>query len=288
MATIGEADVVPAIEKLGHYEILETLGQGGFGVVVKARDTKLGRYVALKIPRAAVCSKVKREKRFAREARLVAMLSHPAIVPIFETGSEGSMLFIASAFCDGGTLAGGFQDLKKSISPTVAAKIVSRLAEAVQHAHVRGVVHRDLKPGNVLLHFDGADPQGNADAVIAALRITDFGLAKFEASDQTLTRTGATIGTPAYMSPEQARGAPNEVGPASDIYGLGAILYELLTGKPPILEDSHVATMRAIETKTPPGPRPYQSRCLPRSGRNLPEVPGEKAQASIRGCPTAA
>ncbi len=154
-------------------------------------------------------------------------------------------------------MRGWFSDSQKSISPAIAAKIVSRLAEAVQHAHVRGVVHRDLKPGNILLHFDGVDPQGKTDAVIAALRITDFGLAKFEASDQTLTQTGATIGTPAYMSPEQARGASNEIGPASDIYGLGAILYELLTGKPPILEDSHVATMRAIETKIPPGPHQF-------------------------------
>lgn len=268
MATIGEADVVPAIEQLGHYEILETLGQGGFGVVVKAHDTKLGRYVALKIPRAAGLFEGETRERFAREARLVAMLSHPAIVPIYETGSEGSILFIASAFCDGGTLAGWFAGSEKTISPTASAKIVSRLAEAVQHAHARGVVHRDLKPGNVLLHFDGADPQGNMDAVINALRITDFGLAKFEASDQTLTRTGATIGTPAYMSPEQARGASNEVGPASDIYGLGAILYELLTGKPPILEDSHGATMRAIETSTPLGP----DRINPAVSRDLAAI----------------
>jgi tetratricopeptide (TPR) repeat protein/tRNA A-37 threonylcarbamoyl transferase component Bud32 len=224
-------------------------------VVVKARDAKLGRYVALKIPRESVFFEPESRERFTREARLVAMLAHPAIVPIFETGADGPFTFIASAFCDGGTLSRWFAEHEKKIEPDLAARIVERLAEAVQHAHLRGVIHRDLKPGNVLLDFGGGQPTDDGEKLIEALRITDFGLAKFESNDQTLTREGATIGTPAYMSPEQARGAVDEIGSRSDIYSLGAILYELLTGIPPIVRDSHVATMRAIESEEPPSPR---------------------------------
>ncbi len=243
-------------DSIGHYEVVETLAAGGFGIVVKARDTKLGRIVALKIPRIeSLLSGPDARARFAREARLVAMLGHPAIVPVYEAGADGPLLFIASAFCDGGTLGHWFHDQGRQIAPDTAAQITARLAEAVQHAHARGVIHRDLKPGNVLLHFGDQDPGSRQATVVNALRIADFGLARFMRSDQAMTQTGATIGTPAYMSPEQARGAVDEIGEAADIYALGAILYELLTGRPPIVGESNLATMRAIETETPVPPR---------------------------------
>ncbi len=246
----------PTPKQLGHYEVLETLARGGFGVVLKARDTKLGRLVALKIPRLeSLMSGAKSRERFVREARLVAMLGHPAIVPVYETGADGSILFIASAFCNGGTLGHWYRDRQKKIDPQLAARIVARLAEGVQHAHARGVIHRDLKPGNVLLHFaDGEQTEATGDDLVDALRIADFGLARFTASDQQMTQTGATIGTPAYMSPEQARGLVNQIDERSDIYALGAILYELLAGKPPILGESNLATMRAVETEVPVSP----------------------------------
>ncbi len=246
-----------ATDTIGPYEVLETIGQGGFGVVVKARDRRLGRLVALKIPRPeSVVAGSNGRGRFAREARLVAMLGHPAIVPVYETGSDGQILYIASAFCNGGTLGQWLRGQDRKIAPRLATQIVARLSEAIQHAHVRGVIHRDLKPGNVLLHFDQQDLETRGDqAVVRALRVADFGLAKFAAANQTMTQSGATIGTPAYMSPEQARGAINEIGVGSDIYALGAILYELLTGQLPILGESNVATMRAIETKIPPSPQ---------------------------------
>ncbi len=237
---------------IGNYRVLETVARGGFGIVLKARDPKLDRIVALKIPRleAWIGSEEARE-RFAREARLVAMLGHPAIVPVYESGSDGPFLFIASAFCNGGTLGQWFQDRDRSVHPLQAASMASRLAAAVQHAHAHGVIHRDLKPGNVLLHFDHGVSRETDAAIPDALRITDFGLARSTFSTQELTQTGATIGTPAYMSPEQCRGDARQIGVASDIYALGAILYELLAGRPPHVGQSNLATMRAVEKDAP-------------------------------------
>ena len=288
-APVGTGDST-SLKQLGHYEMLETLGEGGFGVVVKARDTKLGRLVALKIPKLDLFSPNEESReRFAREARLVAMLSHPAIVPIFETGADGPFIFIASAFCNGGTLSQWFAERDKRVAPDLAAAIVERMAEAVQHAHLRGVIHRDLKPGNVLFDFGSESKTDEGGKLIAALRITDFGLAKFDSNDQTMTRTGATIGTPAYMSPEQARGAVAEIGTRADIYSLGAILYELLTGTPPIVRESHMATMRAIASDNPQPLRRSNSaippdlqaiclKCLEKDPRHRYQQAGELAE----------
>lgn len=241
--------------RIGRFEILRELGQGGFGVVLLALDPILQRQVALKVPKPdALVSKTART-RFEREARAAAMLSHPAIVPLFETELYGPIQYIAFGFVPGESLA-AFLNRHQSLEPHLAAGIVARLAEAVEHAHQRGVVHRDLKPGNVLLAYMDQDKRFSDDELLASLRIADFGLAKFSDSDSAgLTREGALLGTPSYMSPEQARGQDQEVGPSSDTYGLGAILYELLTGRPPFREESDLATLRAVERDPPVSPR---------------------------------
>lgn len=253
-AALADGETSEEFRRLGHYELLEMVGQGGFAVVYAARDTKLGRKVALKIPRIHSLDEDKEvRERFAREARLIAMLSHPGILPVFETGSDGPFIYIATAWCSGGNLADWRAQQRLPADHLLAARITARLAEAVQHAHARGVIHRDLKPGNVLLEKKCA-PEGCETELIDSLRIADFGLARLSADDSAMTRTGATIGTPAYMSPEQARGATSEIGPTTDVYALGAILYELLTGKPPIVGSSNVATLRAIESQQPKAP----------------------------------
>jgi tetratricopeptide (TPR) repeat protein/tRNA A-37 threonylcarbamoyl transferase component Bud32 len=240
-------------ESLGRFEIQSVLGQGGFARVFLARDPHLNRQVALKVPLPNSLNDEAARKRFEREAQAAAILSHPAIVPIFETGKVGPISYIAFGYCPGTNLSQWFADQQGDISPRVAAEIVAKIAEATEHAHQRGIVHRDLKPGNVLLEHSGTtDSEALAAQDIADhVRIADFGLARFEASqEETLTIEGAVVGTPAYMSPEQARGEAN-VGPASDIFSLGAMLYELLTGERPFKKETHLATLRAIENSEP-------------------------------------
>ena len=225
------------------------MGQGGFARVFLARDPQLDRRVALKVPRPETLVDDSARLRFQREAKAAAMLSHPAIVPIYESGSVGPVNFIAFAYCPGKTLAEWISARGPSITTRAAARTVARLADAVEHAHQRGVVHRDLKPANVLI--DGAHSDDIADSV----RIADFGLAKGHTEqDQTVTLTGSIVGTPAYMSPEQARG-DQQITSATDVYSLGVILYELLTGQRPFARATHLATLRAIESDEPPAPR---------------------------------
>ena len=234
--------------RLGRFEIFEPLGQGGFAKVFRAHDPLLHRDVALKIPKPQVLMSEESRLRFEREAKAVAVLSHPAIIPVYETGTIGPISYIASGYCPGQNLAEWFADQGRSINLRTAATIVASLAEAVHHAHQRGIVHRDLKPANVLVE-DGELPM--CDLV----RITDFGLAKqMQSNDATVTAEGAVVGTPAYMSPEQALGS-RQIDAATDIYALGVILYELLTGKLPFQGNSHLETLKSIETQTPYTPR---------------------------------
>ena len=239
-------------DSVGRFKIEKVLGQGGYARVFLAHDPHLDRKVALKIPLLKTLGDSAARLRFEREAKAAAVLNHPAIVPIYESGTIGAISFIAFAYCEGSTLGEWFAAKDQDISPDCAAAIVARLAEAVEHAHQRGIIHRDLKPANVLL--ESHDSLVESDAA-NRVRITDFGLARFESTgDQTITMDGAIVGTPAYMSPEQARGDEN-IGPASDVFALGAILYELLTGTRPFAGKNHLATLRAIETETPLPPR---------------------------------
>ena len=243
----------PAAKRIGRFEVVEKIGQGGFSSVFLALDPHTGRPVALKVPRFASLVSTEARLRFQREARAAAMLSHPAIVPVYEAGSAGPINYIAYEYCPGQTLAQWFHERNHQIDHMLAANIVARLADAVQHAHRRGVVHRDLKPANVLIvqSTDTTEEGG----LSGSLRITDFGLCKSTAADEdSITEDGAIIGTPAYMSPEQAR-SEDRVGPASDIYSLGVILYELLTGQRPFDRGSHLETIRAVESLPPRRPR---------------------------------
>ncbi len=253
-------------KQFGRFSIVRELGRGGFGVVFLAKDRVLGRNVALKVPRPEVLITPEVRRRFVREAEAASRLDHPNIVPVYEVGEEGPICFIVSAYCEGPTLAQWLRLRTKSVPTRVAARLVSDLAAAVAHAHERGILHRDLKPGNILLgQRDGG--QSATDRALPDLeflpRICDFGLAKLIDQASQDTRSGMPIGSPAYMAPEQAAGRIRDHGPATDIYSLGVILYELLTGTPPHRGETDLETLRLVADQDPPFPRVLRSR-LPR------------------------
>jgi len=219
------------------YEILAELGRGGMGVVYKARDQKLNRMVALKMILSGGHASESDLARFMTEAQAVAALHHPNIVQIYEVGQHNGLRFFTMEFVEAGSLANKVHD--NPLPPKEAAAVVSQLADGIACAHGKGVVHRDLKPENVLLAAGSASDTATPRRTDYVPKITDFGLAKrFNPAEPGshptgLTLTGEIIGTPGYMAPEQARGAPKEIGPLTDVYSLGAILYRLLTGRPP-------------------------------------------------------
>jgi tetratricopeptide (TPR) repeat protein len=229
------------------YEILEEIGRGGMGVVYRARQLGLNRIVALKMILAGDDTEPEDEARFRTEAEAAAALQHANIVQIYEIDIQNARPYFSMEYLEGGNL---HQKLAEAPLPVrQAATLVATLAHAVQYAHERGIVHRDLKPGNILLTADGVP------------KITDFGLAKrLREAAGTRTRTGAILGTPSYMSPEQAEGRSANIGPAADIYALGAILYEILTGRPPFRTDSMLETLLQVRTEEPVSPRRLQPR----------------------------
>jgi serine/threonine-protein kinase len=232
----------PVVLYIGAYEVLQVLGRGGMGVVYRARHRTLGHQVALKMMRQGEQSDREELARFQLEAAAVARLHHGGIVHIHEFGIHNGQPFFSQEFLPGGSLA---QRLRKGpLSFAEAATLLEKLARAMSHAHENGIVHRDLKPANVLLTQDG-EP-----------KVADFGLAKDLDADQQLSRTGAVLGTPSYMAPEQAAGRGRGVGPTADVWALGVILYECLTGRVPFLGPTPTVTLYLVLQKEPVPPRP--------------------------------
>lgn len=234
-------DVVPTVDG---YEIERELGRGGMGVVYKAVQVKLGRPVALKMILAQHAQGEERD-RFASEGEAVARFQHPNIVQIYEVGEAGGRPYFSLEYVEGGSLEDELGGKPMAWKP--AAELLAVLARAMQAAHLRGIVHRDLKPANILLSKDGTP------------KVTDFGIAKrLDAIKQT--QTGKILGTPCYMAPEQALGRSDQVGPATDIYALGAILYDALTGRPPFEADNTLDTLMQAVVREPIPPRELQPK----------------------------
>jgi serine/threonine protein kinase len=235
------------------YEILGELGRGGMGVVYKARQTALKRLVALKMVLTAGHASEEQVARFQVEAQAIARVQHPNIVQVYDIGEHDGQSYLALEYVDGGTLAG---KIRGAIPPLQAALMVEPLARAAHVAHQQGVIHRDLKPANILLTSDGTP------------KISDFGLAKQLDDNSGWTRSGDIMGTPCYMAPEQAEGRVKQIGPATDIYSLGAILYELLTGRPPFRAATTLQTLEMVRTQEPTPP----SRVVPQIPRDLETI----------------
>ncbi|RPI89625.1 MAG: serine/threonine protein kinase, partial [Planctomycetaceae bacterium] len=233
----GSASADPMVRYFGDYEVLSEIARGGMGVVYKARQRNLNRIVALKMILAGHLANDSDVKRFYAEAEAAAALDHPGIVPIFEIGQHEGQHYFSMAFIEGESLARRVAE--GPIPPREAAELVRKVSEAVDYAHQKGIIHRDLKPGNVLLDQTGQP------------RVTDFGLAKQLAADSGLTGTGQILGTPSYMPPEQAAGKMDAVSPASDVYSLGAILYCLITGRPPFQAASPLETLQQVLSQEP-------------------------------------
>jgi WD40 repeat protein len=233
-------------ERIGGFELLEEVGRGGMGVVYRARQTQLGRVVALKMTcRGQAAAEL---ARFRVEAEASARLSHPNIVQVFEVGEHDGTPFVALEYCGGGSLAERLRGT--TLRPAEAATVVAALARAMQAAHQQNVIHRDLKPANVLLA--GGDPETPLERLTP--KVSDFGLAR-KLDDPGLTQSGVIMGTPSYMAPEQARGQSREVGPAADVYALGAVLYECLTGRPPFRAATPLETLAQVLETDPVPPR---------------------------------
>ncbi|HZN60499.1 MAG TPA: serine/threonine-protein kinase, partial [Planctomycetota bacterium] len=228
--------------RFGSYELIEEIARGGMGVVWRARQDGLGREVALKMILSGRLATSAQVVRFYTEARAAARLDHPNIVPIFEIGEDEGCHFYSMRLMEGPSLARALKEGGR-FPPARAARIVATVARAVHFAHQRGVLHRDVKPSNILL-----------DAVSEPY-VADFSLARIAEEDSRASRTDVVLGTPAYMAPEQASGPSRQVTIAADVYALGAVLYELLTGKPPFEADTPLKTLRLVTEAAPKSPR---------------------------------
>src|SRR5215475_15692510 len=233
--------VLQMLRELGDYELLEEIGRGGQGVVFRARQKNLNRIVALKVVGLGQWATPAHLKRFRLEAEAAASLDHPCIVSIYEVGERDGQCYFSMKLVEGGQLDEVVQQRPMSIRQAV--QLVARVARTVHYAHEHGILHRDIKPGNILLDVKG-EPH-----------LTDFGLARLVESESTVTQTLDVLGTPSYMAPEQAVGNNAAVSSATDVYGLGAVLYQLLTGQPPFAGGTTYETIKLLLDTEPRPPR---------------------------------
>ncbi|HUQ09235.1 MAG TPA: protein kinase [Steroidobacteraceae bacterium] len=244
------AEPAEIADNFGNYELLEEIARGGMGIVYRARQLSLDRVVGLKMLLPQLAEQVRMRDRFRREAEAVAKLDHPGILPVYEVGVTAGLPWFSMKLAEGGgldaridSLAGRWREI---------AELVVKLADAVEHAHERGILHRDLKPANILFDSHGAP------------MIADFGLARLGAANALLTMPATTLGSPNYMAPEQVSAEFGDLGPRTDVYGLGGILYQLLTGKPPVQGEDAVDTLRRVPTHPPPP-----------GSQTRPDIPGD-------------
>src|ERR1044071_7045492 len=240
------AHAAELLGELGDYELLEEIGRGGQGVVFRARQKTLNRIVALKVISLGQWASKAHLKRFRREAEAAASLNHPSIVPIYEVGERDGSCYFSMQFIEGGQLDEAVRRARMSIRQ--AAEFIAKVARTVHYAHEHGILHRDIKPGNILLDEKG-EPH-----------LTDFGLARLLDTESTVTRTVEVMGTPSYMAPEQASGKNAELTSATDVYGLGAVLYQLLTNHPPFAGGTTYETIKLLLDTEPRPPRQLNSK----------------------------
>jgi WD40 repeat protein len=267
-ASSGAIGLPTSVRFFGDYDLLEVIGRGGDGVVYKARQRSLNRVVALKVIQSGRFATETHRQRFQNEAEAAAELDHPQIVPIYAHGEHDGLLYYSMKLIGGGSLAERIAACRAGtgagLEPRDAARLVATVARAVHYAHQRGILHRDLKPANIILGpapapdgEDAAGSRGHPDCegdAVGVPYVTDFGLAKRLRGDSSLTPSGDILGTPNYMAPEQAAGGKEAITTAADIYGLGAILYALLTGQPPFQADTVLATLRRVIDHDPEPP----------------------------------
>ncbi|MDX2036176.1 MAG: protein kinase [Isosphaeraceae bacterium] len=254
------ADEQAAVPSVPGYENLRELGRGGCGVVYRARETSTGREIAIKVLRGGVLAGRSERDRFVAEVRAAGKLRHPNIITVLSVGEAAELCHYTMEFLPGGSLADKLDGTP--MRPRAAAATVMATAEGISHAHDHGVIHRDIKPGNILLDGPSDDP----DAWIP--KVSDFGMAKHDESGSAVTPSQAVLGTPSYMAPEQAFGKSRQVGPAADVYALGAVLYELLTGRPPFRGETHYDTLLLVRDTEPVPPR----LLLPKLPRDLETI----------------